>query len=1291
MASKQNIPTAPYPPMRGGGSPQKSSFTSSPHYTAYGGGGTGSYRDGSNMGVPAGDMSTTSATPTADDMNSQFSSLRIGSSSARQYHKAGSNVSSSAHNTVSSVSSAANSNNPTQLQQQQHPSQIIFCPGWHDTVASINCVSRYPRTASFLRPPPRILSSGSNLMGDAGLAAGAGTSSAFLNDKQPTSSRKVGPIMMELRKLELADGACTTMRRRSSFHRHETFHRTNSSTVTSFRGEGRLLNLPASLRNVSDHDKDDTSVADQDMDEIVMDNEGDADMQPFFTTRVVGVSRGNPSLGLSVASTCLSMSPVQTYDSIMAATGSTTGTLCIHRFDTEEMDEIDMTNASVNGNLATSRLSFAAAPIEYFHNSRHHRTASAVAWRTEQTNHVAIGLAGGSGTGSMPHAGHHHHHRRSGASMRAGSDREFCCFLWDVNDNKKTTAPIQKLCHNSPVASMAWVMEGHTLVVGGQHRTIQLYDMRVAADRNFPPISTHAHESGVHGIEIDPHRPHIMATFCRAVGEPVKLFDARRMDKSISEIKLTNNVYQEPSLLSNSTQRTQQARAEAVQWSNLEHGILSVATGNSVQHYDTSSGSRPTLINVNYSADGSVIKAMASYRGKNQNTQENAVESSSSDDDGNDVVDQEQERDRLLNILYPHRMLTVLDDNTIQDMSIDANAPLAISRRDGRLIHSVGPHLWVGSPNEGPSSMEKILISTKEDDISAIMMKRARCLQTSAYSMNPELNIKLLSREIALEDDAEVSTATTVNYSNRELLRLWSWIDRVESLSFEDIEDLDDDNVWTAKSILDSGAWHILGLDSRKSGNDNVETNTEVNISETLDCNVYDSPTRRAALTACGWAGKFDLSIVMAECEALGEFERSAALAVWHENVGAAVVALQRGSQSIRLQLKESNNVSPKTLQYAESLDLIAMCIAGYGGKTIAQMAVWRNACASLLQREDLSVQKASSRVAYLRGLCDFLLNVGTDASVREVLENSHLSLCDRVAFACRFLEEEQLHNFLFNCIEQCQLQGDIEGLVITGVEKIGIKILQSYVDRYADVQTAALVVSRVVLPPDWTLERRVCVEWVDSYRGLLNNWQMWQSRAMFDVDRAEVLRAVKAKVIGAGYQRRMAANPRSRQSPRPPDPDIMPSIPAQLEVRCNYCSSPLSLKRNEGLTNQWLSKMQPLLNCCPQCRKPLPRCSICLLSLGGLNPYMELTRQGSRGIAGKNLPSTDDLSSLSSMSFAEWYTWCMRCRHGGHAHHMLGWFSNQNTCPVSGCDCECEFDGVEKLNRPAMCYEAAN
>jgi WD repeat-containing protein mio len=461
----------------------------------------------------------------------------------------------------------------------------------------------------------------------------------------------------------------------------------------------------------------------------------------------------------------------------------------------------------------------------------------------------------------------------------------------------------------------------------------------------------------------------------------------------------------------------------------------------------------------------------------------------------------------------------------------------------------------------------------------------------------------------------------------------------------------------------------------------------------------------RSALTACGWAGKFDLVNVLAECEALGEYERSAAVAVWHGDIGAAVETLQRASDGIRLRLGEQDgtamaSLSLVTAQYAETLDLIAMCIAGYGGTSTSSSRVWRSACTSLLRREDLSEErgKSSSRIAYLRGLCHFLMSIGLNDGMDHVLGNDQLSLCDRVAFACRFLAPSDLVAYLTKCIKRCRDFGDIEGLVITGLSKEGIAIVQAFVDRYADVQTAALVVSRAILPSDWTNERRVCTEWVEAYRGLLNTWQMWQSRAMFDVDRAELLRRIKVKstldvLPGAGSKSRRLPLPGRRQNSRVADPDVLASVPAQLDARCNYCSSPLGLRRNEMNSNQWLSKMKPVLSCCPQCRKPLPRCSICLLSLGCLNPYMELTRDRSRpGPRGASSPmqSTDDLSSLANLPFAEWFTWCMRCNHGGHAHHLVGWFSNhQEVCPVSGCDCKCQFDGVIKLSRPALCKPA--
>jgi len=430
----------------------------------------------------------------------------------------------------------------------------------------------------------------------------------------------------------------------------------------------------------------------------------------------------------------------------------------------------------------------------------------------------------------------------------------------------------------------------------------------------------------------------------------------------------------------------------------------------------------------------------------------------------------------------------------------------------------------------------------------------------------------------------------------------------------------------------------------------------------------------------------------MEECEASGEYERSAALAVWHGDIGAAVDALQRGSAFIQKQLsknqKKKNGYKPHyTSKYTETLDLVSLSIAGYRGGDAQSGAshVWRKACANLLQRPELSDSSGSTGVGYLRHILKFLMTIGIDDTHKDVLSDKTLSLCDRTAFACRFLTRADLKQYLDACVDDCEIAGNVEGMTITGIEKKGIFILQSYMDKSADVQSAALITSRVVFPSEWTAERKAAAEWLHAYRSLLNRWQMWQSRAMFDVDRSELLRKVKMRqtevIIGSskhGGVRRIP--PGRRPGVRSPDPDVQASVPAQLDARCNYCSSPLGLRKQDSHPNQWLSKMKNVLSCCPQCRKPLPRCAICMLSLGALNPYTELTKRGS-----SPAQTPDNLASLANLPFAEWFTWCMRCKHGGHAHHLVGWFSKHEVCPVSGCDCQCQFDGIDKLRRPSI------
>ncbi len=68
----------------------------------------------------------------------------------------------------------------------------------------------------------------------------------------------------------------------------------------------------------------------------------------------------------------------------------------------------------------------------------------------------------------------------------------------------------------------------------------------------------------------------------------------------------------------------------------------------------------------------------------------------------------------------------------------------------------------------------------------------------------------------------------------------------------------------------------------------------------------------------------------------------------------------------------------------------------------------------------------------------------------------------------------------------------------------------------------------------------------------------------------------------------------------------------------------------------------------CPACRKPLPRCSVCLIHMGGITSVVE-----SGYLVKKPSPS-----KRRSKPFNLFFTWCQTCRHGGHASHLIDWFS---------------------------------
>ena len=179
--------------------------------------------------------------------------------------------------------------------------------------------------------------------------------------------------------------------------------------------------------------------------------------QPAINGQAFAISRGeiSASTGTAVSSTCLSFqkrfdiqgNPIHDVvgGTIHAATGLTTGALCIHTFknldkyipptftkdDDDSKGEWNVLDSSKSTDVSNSSFSY--------YQPRHDRLASSVAWRPGSSNsrYVAIGLLGSSGT------------ERGGGQIAAGStyrnaalsrgqadsqtkDRDCCALVWDV-------------------------------------------------------------------------------------------------------------------------------------------------------------------------------------------------------------------------------------------------------------------------------------------------------------------------------------------------------------------------------------------------------------------------------------------------------------------------------------------------------------------------------------------------------------------------------------------------------------------------------------------------------------------------------------------------------------------------------------------------------------------------------------------------------------------------------------------------------------------------------------------
>jgi len=368
----------------------------------------------------------------------------------------------------------------------------------------------------------------------------------------------------------------------------------------------------------------------------------------------------------------------------------------------------------------------------------------------------------------------------------------------------------------------------------------------------------------------------------------------------------------------------------------------------------------------------------------------------------------------------------------------------------------------------------------------------------------------------------------------------------------------------------------------------------------------YSSPQRSLALQLCGWVpdqNKQEFETFIDKLVAEGDPERASAISLFYLHIKKALDIL--------------SNCAMKTTgeRGRPSLQAVAMALSGYTEDT---NTLWSRTCGTLLHQLENP---------YLRAVFAFL--ACDQDHYENVLNEVGMSVEDRVGFALNYLSDTKLKVYLNKLCDELTQSGDLDGILLTGMSDAGVNLLQRYVDHTADVQTASI--AAVFSTSHLAIKDARVEEWIDGYRDLLDRWKLWHQRAHFDIVYQSLVQEHR--------------------------------VQAQVLISCNFCGKSISshmsvVNRARNLITSMLTRgpqTRPKITCCPNCRKALPRCSICLFHMG--------TSSGT-GI--------ENGSGSKLTQFQGWFTWCQTCRHGGHAEHITEWFTEHSECPVTGCQCKC-------------------
>ena len=266
------------------------------------------------------------------------------------------------------------------------------------------------------------------------------------------------------------------------------------------------------------------------------------------------------------------------------------------------------------------------------------------------------------------------------------------------------------------------------------------------------------------------------------------------------------------------------------------------------------------------------------------------------------------------------------------------------------------------------------------------------------------------------------------------------------------------------------------------------------------------------------------------------------------------------------------------------------------------------------------------------------------------VINEATLPLRYRVEVALRWLPDEELTSYLRKSTIEAIQQGDIEGVILTGLDHAAMDLFQSYINKFNDIQTPVLAMSHTVPRFISDTDNKTRFDaWCKTYRNRMNSWKMHLDRARFDVE--------TSKLATTWDGRKLARSP-----------------PQQVSLVCNYCTQPLSQQEPDpaGPEVVHMTPSNPLGpatktgTVCPKCGRHMPRCGICSLWLGSPDPM-------SRASIAKDAKQEAAQQRDPNDIMKRFVVFCINCNHGFHADHARAWFAKHRICPVAECNCICD------------------